>query len=158
MKKVLLSDGTAAVITPASADDTEQVAAAEKICFADPWQDADIAYALAGGCYDAVTARIGGTLAGYGFMLTVADEATLANIAVLPEFRKRGVGRAMALRLLGTCRERGAAVCFLEVRRSNAAARRLYASLGFDEISVRKGYYHDPTEDAVIMKKELCSE
>ena len=158
MKEVLLSDGTVTVIAPASADDTEQVASAEKICFADPWQDADIAYALSGGCYDGVTARIDGTLAGYGFMLTVADEATLANIAVLPEFRKRGIGRAMALRLLDTCRERGAAVCFLEVRQSNLAARKLYADIGFDEISVRKGYYHNPTEDAVIMKKELCSE
>ena len=142
-------------ITPFTKDDIDAILEAERVCFTHPWTREDFAAALDCG-YVCLAARIGGALAGYAVAITVADEATVANVAVLPEFRRRGAAKALLTASLDSCRERGAEVCFLEVRGSNKAARELYESFGFAEIAVRRGYYESPVEDAVIMKKELC--
>lgn len=142
-------------ITPFTKDDIDAILEAERVCFTHPWTREDFAAALDCG-YVCLAARLGGALAGYAVAITVADEATVANVAVLPEFRRRGAAKALLTASLDSCRERGAEVCFLEVRGSNKAARELYESFGFAEIAVRRGYYESPVEDAVIMKKELC--
>ena len=142
-------------ITPFTKDDIDAILEAERVCFTHPWTREDFAAALDCG-YVCLAARLGGALAGYAVAITVADEATVANVAVLPEFRRRGVAKALLTASLDSCRERGAEVCFLEVRVSNKAARELYENFGFAEIAVRRGYYESPVEDAVIMKKELC--
>ena len=141
-------------ITPFTKDDIDAILDAERVCFTHPWTREDFAAALDCG-YVCLAARENGALAGYAVAMAVADEATVANVAVLPEFRRRGAAKALLAASLDACRERGAAVCFLEARESNKAARKLYGSFGFAEIAVRRGYYDSPVEDAVIMKKEL---
>lgn len=140
--------------SPYGAADAAEAAEAEKICFSVPWTTDDFRAALESG-YMGVVAREGETLAGYGFIMRAADEATLENLAVMPRFRRAGIGGAITEMLLHVAEADGARVCFLEVRASNEAARRLYEKAGFREISVRRDYYEKPTEDAVIMKKEL---
>ncbi|MBQ3528848.1 MAG: ribosomal protein S18-alanine N-acetyltransferase [Clostridia bacterium] len=90
----------------------------------------------------------------YSVFYTVGDEADLANIAVLPERRKEGIGGALLDEILGIAFSDGAFRIFLEVRESNEAAIGLYRSRGFAEIGKRKRYYRNPTEDAVLMMKE----
>ena len=98
-----------------------------------------------------------GHVAGFAVARKVApDELEILNLAVEPAFRLRGAGRALLRALLNV----PVRVLFLEVRASNEAARKLYASAGFQELGVRKGYYPDrsrpggPTEDAIVMKMQ----
>jgi ribosomal-protein-alanine N-acetyltransferase len=81
----------------------------------------------------------------------VADELQVMNIATLPDARRRGHGSALLVDLIQTGRERGARSITLEVRKSNLAARALYAKFGFSEQGIRQRYYSDNGEDAVVM-------
>ena len=143
-------------ISPFTVSDLDGVLAAEGVCFTRPWTRGDFETALELDGYAGFVAHKDGALAGYAFLLLVGGEAELANLATLPEHRGKGVAKALLTHALDRCRESGAERCFLEVRESNAAARGLYASFGFEEVAVRKKYYDYPTEDAVIMKKELA--
>ena len=80
------------------------------------------------------------------------DEAELLNIAVAPEFRRKHVARD----LLGTLLADTRGTLFLEVRESNTAARKLYKSIGFQEVSIRRDYYENPPETAIVMKFHSC--
>ncbi|MGO0123506.1 ribosomal protein S18-alanine N-acetyltransferase [Desulfothermobacter acidiphilus] len=93
-------------------------------------------------------------IVGYGGMWIVADEGHVTNIAVHPDHRLRGVGRAILAELIRRARSKGLTRMILEVRPSNAVARHLYRSLGFVEKGVRKRYYQDNDEDAIIMSLE----
>ncbi len=92
---------------------------------------------------------------GYVDFWVVAGEVSLLNVAVDPSARRRG----LALSLVALMEERGAARggldVFLEVRRSNTAGLALYRRVGFDQIGIRKGYYSDNGEDAIVMSKRL---
>ena len=77
------------------------------------------------------------------------------NLAVHPELRRQGVGRSLLQGVIDETRERGLKRVTLEVRKSNAAAQRLYYSLGFVAQGVRKGYYSDNGEDALSMALEV---
>lgn len=94
---------------------------------------------------------------GYAFVMTVLDEATLLNITIDPDEQGHGYGRQLLQYLKAILKDKGIYSLFLEVRMSNAPARRLYESEGFHEIDVRKNYY--PTakgrEDAIIMACSL---
>lgn len=79
-------------------------------------------------------------------------ETELLNLAVAPELRRQGIGGRLLQDLLG----RFPGTVFLEVRASNTAARELYQTYGFKEVTVRKGYYSEPSEDAVVMKNSSC--
>jgi ribosomal-protein-alanine N-acetyltransferase len=88
---------------------------------------------------------------GFMSMTTVLDETEITNIAILPAFRHRGQAQWLLTTVLDQLNRPGKV--FLEVRQSNQAARRLYDRCGFEPLSVRRAYYHDPTEDALIMRK-----
>ena len=81
-----------------------------------------------------------------------AAESEVLNMAIRPEWRRRGVAREL---MRGMLAETGGEV-FLEVRESNAAARNLYKSMGFQEVSSRPAYYEDPREAAIVMKFHSC--
>ncbi len=86
-----------------------------------------------------------------GFVATravAADEFEILNLAVAPEFRRRGV----ALALLSHVMERGDGTWFLEVRESNGAARALYRKAGFQEVGKRQNYYSEPAGNAIVMR------
>ncbi|MBQ9558145.1 MAG: ribosomal protein S18-alanine N-acetyltransferase [Clostridia bacterium] len=150
-----MSNSPDITIYPFTPADLDAVLEAERVCFAHPWTRDDFEAALSVRGYRGFVAREDGKLAAYAVVMVLADEATVANVAVLPEYRRRGIAKALLTASLDSCREDGAAVCFLEVRESNGAARKLYESFGFAEIAVRRGYYDSPVEDAIIMKKEL---
>ena len=84
-----------------------------------------------------------------------ADEGEVANLAVTPRLRQRGFGLALLDSVLAEAAERGTTSLFLEVRESNAAARKLYASRNFEEVGRRKRYYRSPEEDALILRCTL---
>ena len=84
---------------------------------------------------------------------TVVDEMHIHNLAVHPEVQGRGLGRRLVELALSLGARRGAERALLEVRQSNWAAQRLYRSLGFHGVAVRRGYYTHPSEDALILEK-----
>jgi len=94
---------------------------------------------------------------GYGIMSAAAGEAHILNIAVVPAEQGRGLGRNMMQFLLETARHHGADTAFLEVRPSNRVALRLYDSVGFNQVGVRRNYYpaEGGREDAIIMARPL---
>jgi [ribosomal protein S18]-alanine N-acetyltransferase len=85
----------------------------------------------------------------------VVDQAHINNLAVRPELRGRGLGTQLLESILAEARHLGATSLTLEVRRSNIAAQRLYAKAGFFEHSVRKNYYTQPVEDAIILLRKI---
>jgi [ribosomal protein S18]-alanine N-acetyltransferase len=95
------------------------------------------------------------TVVGYLCRWFVADEIHVLNVAVHPLHRRRGIGALLMDEALREARERGTEAITLEVRRSNAAARRMYDALGFDEVGVRRDYY-GAGEDALIMRLVLA--
>lgn len=92
-----------------------------------------------------------GQIVGYGGLWTVVDEAHITTVAIAPDARRQGIGRQIMAELLCEARDRGMLTATLEVRRGNEPARQLYRNLGFQEVAVRKGYYPDNREDAVVM-------
>ena len=83
----------------------------------------------------------------------VLDEGSIVEVAVHPDFRRRGIANELITAAIHSVD--GLKTVFLEVRESNTPAVRLYESLGFERIAVRKGYYDHPKEDAVIMKRSI---
>ncbi len=94
---------------------------------------------------------------GHGVLWRVADEAELANLAVLPEVRGRGIGGALLDRLLSRARRGGVTAVFLEVRDTNEPALDLYRTRGFRQVGVRREYYERPREDARILRLDLTA-
>lgn len=92
---------------------------------------------------------------GYLFMMIVLPDSELLRIGVDPSRQKKGVGSLLLEEGLSAVSKLGAEQCFLEVRRSNTAARRAYDNAGFVEVGIRPRYYEEPLEDAVIMQREL---
>jgi ribosomal-protein-alanine N-acetyltransferase len=97
----------------------------------------------------------GGDLLGWAGVLVVSDTAEILTVGVVPAARRTGIARQLVGALLTEAGRRGAVEAFLEVRVDNAAARALYASEGFTEIGLRRGYYDGGRVDAVTMRKEL---
>lgn len=92
---------------------------------------------------------------GYVIAHRAADEAEILNLAVEPESRRRGIGRALVAALLETLARDGAKAVFLEVRASNTAAQALYGQFRFLPVGRRSRYYRHPTEDAVILRAAI---
>lgn len=137
-----------------TAGEVSQVAELEKLCFTLPWSEKSVAGELENPLALWLVAMEGDSLAGYVGSQTVMDETDMMNLAVAPQFRRQGVAEALVNALVASLKERGSWCLTLEVRDSNEAARALYAKLGFVEIGRRRGYYRDPREDALILRKE----
>ncbi|HLK66351.1 MAG TPA: ribosomal protein S18-alanine N-acetyltransferase [Bryobacteraceae bacterium] len=103
--------------------------------------------------YEFTVAILNGRVAGFLVAREVApDERELLNLAVSPEFRRRGIARELLTSLL----ESFSGAVFLEVRESNQAARNIYKSMGFKEVGRRREYYQNPLETAIVMKFHSC--
>lgn len=92
---------------------------------------------------------------GYIIYWHIRNEVQISNIAISPEYRQMGVGEGVLRKMLAEMRHKDAEFVFLEVRPSNLAARRLYEKIGFTILGLRKGYYRNPSEDAIVMGKSL---
>ena len=90
---------------------------------------------------------------GYVGLSVVFDEGYMGNLAVIEEYRRKGVGRMLMKELICECKKLSLAFATLEVRDSNTPAVSLYKSLGFDEVGRRKNYYKEPLEDAILLTK-----
>ncbi|MBO8137107.1 MAG: ribosomal protein S18-alanine N-acetyltransferase [Desulfotomaculum sp.] len=131
-----------------------QVLEIEKQSFLTPWSYQAFAYEILYNDFGHyIVALDDQRVLGYGGIWVVLDEAHVTNIAVHPGFRNRGLGRQLMQQLIDKAVELGAAKMTLEVRPSNKYARLLYSSLGFVEYGIRKNYYTDTNEDAIIMWK-----
>lgn len=136
-------------------DDIEEIGRLERLCFSDPWAKENFREELKHRFSVPLVVKSGQTIIGYMCLWRIEDEMEIANFAVSPEFRRRGIGRKMMERVLWEAEERGVTNLILSVRESNLPAIKLYTSCGFVEVYRRKNYYRQPGEDAVIMVKKL---
>ena len=143
------------MIVPMQEAHIAQIAALEKQCFSDPWSETSVRSELSNPLSLWLVAEDGGKVVGYVGSQSVAPEADVMNLAVAPEWRSRGIGRALMTALIAQLHSRGITALFLEVRVGNTPAQNLYRSLGFVEVGRRPKYYVNPTEDALILRKEL---
>jgi ribosomal-protein-alanine N-acetyltransferase len=133
---------------PGAAKDLAEIAAIQAACpEAAQWAPEDYL------SFDLQVSLIEDRIAGFSVSRSAGpNERELLNIAVAPEFRRRGVGAGLICSL-----QVGPAVClFLEVRESNHGARAFYKELGFQEVGVRRGYYNSSPESAIVMKFHSC--
>ncbi len=138
-----------------SEDDLEEVVRLEKLCFSDPWSKRSFEEELKHRFSIPLVVKSGTRVIGYSCLWHVYDQMEIANIAVSPEFRGKGIGRILMERVLVEAKRRGCLSVMLSVRESNEAGLNLYANSGFVEVERRKNYYRLPTEDAIIMMKNL---
>lgn len=129
----------------------------EKQCFTLPWHISSFKYELWHRDTILKVAVFNNQVIGYVCVRTILDVTHILNLAVLPEFRRMGIGSMLLRNVLQELRQLKADLEFitLEVRESNTAAIKLYGKFGFDIIGKRPGYYQKPLEDAVIMGLEL---
>jgi ribosomal-protein-alanine N-acetyltransferase len=137
--------------------------ALERACFSDPWTEAQLAAELAAGSAGFVLvlerpAGGGGRgLCAYGAFRLVLDEMHVMNVAVAAPERRRGLARWLLRFAMGRAARRGASRALLEVRAGNREAVALYESLGFRRLGVRREYYREPVEDALVLAREGLS-
>lgn len=145
------------VLRHATAADLPEVVALERACYSDPWQASAFASLPDNARVFFTVARddVRGRVAGYVVAWYVMDDGELANLAVAPGDRGRGIGGALLDAMLVDASARGTSQVYLEVRESNAPARQLYAARGFEEVGRRKQYYRMPAEDALILRRTL---
>ena len=128
-------------IVSMTAEHVSRLAELEKLCFSEPWSEKSL------------TEEIDNPAACFLVAMQqdeVLGESYVDNIAVFPEFRGRGVGRTLMAALIEKARENGGVFITLEVRTSNLPAIAMYRSLGFTEAGVRRNFYTEPREDALI--------
>ena len=142
------------MIEPMNASHVPQIAQLEKRCFSDPWSEKSIASELENPLSVWLVAVDGGQLIGYVGSQTVLGETDMMNLAVAPEARRQGTGRALVLALVDALTEKGSHSLMLEVRVSNTPAQKLYERLGFSQVGRRPEYCVNPRGDALILRKE----
>ena len=130
-----------------------QIERIEQACFSVPWTRSQLASQLDADRHVFLAAVRDGEVLGYVGMMYVLDEGYIANVAVSPDARRQGVGRALISALLARAEELELAFVTLEVRPSNSAAVALYSGFGFEPVGRRKNYYDKPSEDALLMTK-----
>lgn len=144
-------------IAPLKDADIDAVLTIEKVCFPnDPWPRISFEEELHNPLsrFFVLSDTEMGAILGYGGVWLMYDTGNVTNLAVSPDCRRQGLGRRLLTKLIDVCIEENMASITLEVRRSNAAAKALYASMGFTVQGMRRQYYKD-REDAVIMTKDL---
>ena len=125
----------------------------EKQCFPQPWSEKALSDELNNPSAVFRVALIDGEVAGYVGMLHVLDEGDICNVAVFDSFRRQGVATALIQDLLDYAAEKKLSFITLEVRESNVGAQKFYETMGFVNIGIRKNFYDDPKEHAVLMNR-----
>lgn len=151
------------VVHRAQPGDAAALALLDKLVNPSPWSENQFAGACAetpDGAHSALVVRDDERLLGFVVYSHVLDEASIHNIAVHPSARGRGLGQALLATALAEAARGGALRCYLEVRASNSAARRLYEKLGFQLDGVRRNYYSTAVgrEDALLMSLRLAGQ
>lgn len=135
----------------------DQILNIENISFSDPWSRNSMEKELNNNFARYVIVKKQGLVAGYGGMWLILDEGHITNIAVHPDFRGIGIGNQIVTALIDICIFEKINFLTLEVRKSNLIALNLYSKFGFVSEGIRKAYYADNQEDAIIMwKRNIC--
>jgi ribosomal-protein-alanine N-acetyltransferase len=139
-------------IVPMAASDIAAVMRIEKASFTTVWpSDAFYNELNANKLAHYFVGRIAGRIVAYGGIWVILEDSHVTTIAVDPAYRGRRFGEVMLLRLVDEALERGAAWMTLEVRESNTVAQQLYRKYGFTTVTMRRGYYSDDNESALVM-------
>ena len=138
-------------------DDLVAAAELERLCFSEPWSEKALELLLGEMGVGAVCTEDDRVVA-YGGMLLAPYEGQITNIATHPDHRRRGYAEAVTSELLRIAFEKQLEQVALEVRVSNEGAIRLYEKLGFERAGVRRGFYRNPAEDALVMIKTFGKE
>lgn len=138
-----------------TSDHVSRVAQLEAICFSDPWSEKSVASELSNPLSLWLVAEVDGQVAGYIGSQSVPPESDVMNVAVDPSYRRRGIAQALVTVLVKELKNAGNTSLTLEVRASNSAAIALYEKMGFAQIGLRKNYYRNPKEDALILRKDF---
>ena len=141
-------------IIPMNEGHVAQVAALEKLCFSDPWSENSVASELENPLSLWLIAEEDGAVCGYVGSQTVLDETDMMNIAVCPDCRRKGIAAALITELVSRLKAQGSRILRLEVRESNFSAIALYKAMGFTQLGLRKNYYRNPKENALILGRE----
>jgi len=144
-------------------DDLPGILAIERASFSDPWTEESFLTALDLNRMQLLVAETPASesgdgasgLAGYVVALVIGSEAEIADLAVAADWRRRGIGQALLTRSIAELAAAGVRTLYLEVRESNRAARTLYESNGFRSVGRRRGYYRQPVEDALLLRREI---
>ena len=134
-------------------EDAFGIAAIEEECFSDPWSYrsvVDLISTEGAMCFSAID---DGMVVGYVLGRIIAPEGEIYRVAVMPEYRRRGIAYRLLDYAMKCSRGVGLECTFLEVRSQNRAAISLYRAYGFTEAGVRRGYYKCPDDDAIVMLK-----
>ncbi len=152
----LISEGffTEVLIAEMKEEHIKAIAGLEKICFSEPWSEKSISESFLNGTKFFVALN-GKNVLGYIGISCVLDEGYITNIAVFPQFRKKGVGERLLERVCSYAKDTGLSFVSLEVRMSNTPAISLYEKSGFKTEGKRRGFYRNPNEDAIIMTKRF---
>ena len=143
------------MIRSAMAADVPALARMEALLFSDAWSEASVASALSSSFSLALVAEMDGETVGYLLASVLAPEGELLRIGVLPEYRKNGIGGRLMETFMQEAGALGCDTLFLEVRAKNESAISLYRRCGFLDCGLRKKYYHQPEDDALLMKAEI---
>lgn len=127
----------------------------EARCFGDPWTQKMFIDSLSSKYTQAIGAFCEDRLVGYIMWIFAGDCFEILNVATDPDMRRLGIARRMIKLLAGYAAECGLESILLEVRESNTPARSLYDSLGFKAVGVRKNYYKNPVENAILMDLKI---
>lgn len=145
-------------IRSAQRADAPAMARLERRCFTDPWSEPSFREVLAMPWGFALVGESEGHVVAYIIGREAAGTGEVLNLAVAPELRRQGIGRMLLRAGLAAFAARGAEEVFLEVRQSNAAAQQLYQELGFQAVGLRRGYYRNPRESALVLRLGLTAD
>ena len=145
------------IVRPLLPADLPQVERIERDAAPSSWSEAQVREEIGAANGFALVAASGDTVYGYAFFRTCFPESELVHLAVAPERRRRKVATSLLAQAMAGLADQGYTTCYLEVRKSNIAARQLYARAGFVQVGTRKQYYSQPVEDALLLTREIPS-
>ncbi|MCC0763526.1 ribosomal protein S18-alanine N-acetyltransferase [Clostridioides sp. ES-S-0006-03] len=135
--------------------DIDEVFEVEKNCFEDYWSKESFRKELSNEVAKYIVAKLDGKVVGYVGIWLILDEGHINNVAVHSDYRGKKIGDKLIKRLVDLCKDNNIASMTLEVRASNKIAQNLYRKYGFKIGGIRKEYYNDNKEDAIIMWNQL---
>jgi [ribosomal protein S18]-alanine N-acetyltransferase len=132
-------------------EDLDVIVELEKVLFSQPWNLASFEYELEQPYSESYVVVCGDRIVAYFMMWSLLDEMHVLNIAVIPEYRRKGIARWLLEMFIEKSQQNHIRIIHLEVRESNVGAIRLYEKIGFKNVGRRRNYYSEPTEDALLM-------
>ncbi|MCC3870144.1 ribosomal protein S18-alanine N-acetyltransferase [Terrisporobacter mayombei] len=143
------------IIRSMTMDDVDAVYIVEEDCFIDPWSKDSIKKELKNNLARYLVAQLDDKIVGYVGVWFVVDEGHITNVAVHSDYRGKKIGDKLVKEMVELCKENNIVAMTLEVRSSNTVAQNLYRKYGFKMGGIRKEYYSDNKEDAIIMWNQL---